>query len=142
MYASMSLVCCGPSEDTGTGALYVDSSQRGLMPGSSPVAHEHVTSFAVGEIQQHEIGLSPCGNIIAPARVDEGSAPSRSKSPVFVAFQRVSPFVSLICMLPDRSMRKSTFPAAGEAGYAPVAAGQIGAAASACVIGGGGFPAS
>src|SRR5581483_8283968 len=54
-----------------------------------------------------------------------------------VAFQRVSPFVSLICMLPERSIRKSTLPAAGCAGYVPVALGQIGAAPSACVIGGG-----
>src|SRR5678815_4167122 len=130
MYASMSLVCCAPSEETGTGAMYVDSLQRGLMPGSSPVAHEHVTSFAVGEIQQHEIGLSPCGNIIAPARVDDGSAPSKSKRPVFVAFQRVSPFVSLICMLPERSITKSTFPAAGCAKYVPVALEQSGGPAS------------
>src|SRR5436305_5667081 len=112
MYASMSLTCDAPRDATVTGALYVDSWQRGLMPGSSPVPHEQATSFAVLEIQQHEIGASPWGNIIAPARVDDGSAPRRSKSPVFVDFQRVLPFVSLICMLPERSIKKRTLPAA------------------------------
>ena len=76
-------------------------------------------------MSQHVIGLSPCGNIIAPARVDEGSAPSRSNRPAFVAVQRVSPLVSLICIEPERSIKKRTLPAAGVAGYVPIAFGQI-----------------
>src|SRR5678815_1953113 len=112
MYASMSLTCCASSVETPTGTLYVGTSQRGWMPGSCPVAQLHVTSLSVGEIEQHVIGASPCGNIIAPARVVFGSAWSKSKKPDFVAFQRVSPPDSLICMLPERSIKKRTLPAA------------------------------
>src|SRR6185312_14331905 len=112
------------------------------MSGSSPVPQLHATSFVVLEIQQQLMGASPCGNIIAPARIDEGSAPSRSKSPVFVSCQRVSPLPSLICMLPERSIKKRTLPAAFCAGYVPVASGQTGVVDASGTVVTGGAPES
>src|SRR5512143_2157329 len=106
----MSLTCCGEVSATGTGTEELDASHRTTMPGSSPVAQEQVTSLIVLEIQQQLMGASPCGNIIAPARVVVGSDWSRLKRPAFVSAQRVSPLESLICMLPERSIKKRTSP--------------------------------
>src|SRR5688500_11164725 len=96
------------SRSIGAGALYVAASQR--FVGAGYVVQLQSTWLSA-LIAQHELTVaSPCGNCITLARASSfGSVSSILKSAVRVAAQRVCPFGSLICMLPERSSRKRMF---------------------------------
>src|SRR5690349_20360481 len=98
--------CAPPSSAFATPTLYVDAAHRGYFGGRVGPGVQYTVFCAV--MLQKVTGGSPCGNIMAPACVSDGSVRRRSKSPRFVADQRVSPPEMRMCMLPERSIRKRT----------------------------------